>query len=971
MNTNVAPKVSRTAQLISRRSLSSTHFPIKEKELQDLIEEKSKELNNNELITSSKQGRSWLSWAKFCSRGIHELMDNLVIELVPNPNELFFYKRKLTTATMLRTRQYLNRSAPLALSGVRNASSLSSIKATPFRSNKKPTKPTTTKSPTSSQPLVIGIDLGTTNSAVAVMQGSIPQILSNEEDARTTPSVVAIEKSGKLLVGAPAKRQAVLNTENTFYASKRLIGRRYDEEEIKYDMSHVTYKIVPNINGDAWLEAHGKSYSPSQIGGFILNKMKEIAENSLNKEIKNAVVTVPAYFNDAQRQATKTAGELVGLNVLRVVNEPTAAALAYGLDKTKDGIVAVYDLGGGTFDISILDIEDGVFEVRATNGDTHLGGEDFDILLVRHILEDFKTKTGVDISGERDKVQRIREAAERAKIELSHVKETTIDLPFIKDTHHISMKLTEEELDAMTLHLINETIEPVKRALKDSDLDKEDIDEVILVGGMTRMPKIRSTVESLFKKKPNTSINPDEAVALGAAIQGGVLSGAIKDVLLLDVTPLTLGIETYGGLYSPLIPRNTVVPVKKTEVFSTGVDNQTGVEIRVFQGERQLVQDNQLIGNFKLSGIPALPKGVPKVEVSFDIDANGIINVSAKELTSGQETSISVVGSSGLTDSEIQRIIEEGEQFKEEDKVKKAKAQAARDIGLLVKDTENGIEVFKPLIEAEEGYPEMQKKIKEIEEAIEVAKSNGDITVQDLQRLSVELQAISMPPPLNSPRSSFNLLSKTSDRKPKQAEVIAASYLPLLNSSLTKACWAPLISMNVNSTPFSLSVDLIKSLPAGGTWLSKVPKNKTNSQFSLLNSLDLIKESSFMPLPRAWLWISVAKKQTAAETLLSNKVRQSLQVINSQLGILVIRFQWLFNLILVTQIGTWTIVSQGFRSNKVMVNRRTNNNVPVTSNLLSETSNWSSHLINLRPNNNSWESGVRIVWNVWMEGVKS
>lgn len=646
---------------------------------------------------------------------------------------------------MFHTRHLFSRNTKSLNVGAKYASSLASKPATPFRTHKKPAPSTTSQKTQSSETTVIGIDLGTTNSAVAVMQGPTPQILSNEEGARTTPSVVAIEKSGGLLVGAPAKRQAILNTENTFYATKRLIGRRYDDEEIKYDMRHVPYKIVPNMNGDAWLEAYGKSYSPSQIGGFILNKMKEIAETALDKQIKNAVVTVPAYFNDAQRQATKTAGELVGLNVLRVVNEPTAAALAYGLDKTNDGIIAVYDLGGGTFDISILDIEEGVFEVRATNGDTHLGGEDFDVILVRHILDEFKKNTGIDISGERDKVQRVREAAERAKIELSHVKETTIELPFIKDTHHISITLTEDELDDMTLHLINETIEPVKRALKDSDLDKEDIDEVILVGGMTRMPKIRSTVEKLFNKKPNTGINPDEAVALGAAIQGGVLSGAIKDVLLLDVAPLTLGIETYGGLYSPLIPRNTVVPVKKTEVFSTGVDNQTGVEIRVFQGERQLVQDNQLIGNFKLSGIPPLPKGVPKVEVAFDIDANGIINVSAKELTSGQETSITVVGGSGLSDVEIRRIIEEGEQFKEEDQVKKAKAQAARDIGLLVRDTENGIEVFKPFIEVEEGYAQMLEKIAEIETAIEVAKANGDITVKDLQRLSVELQEISMP----------------------------------------------------------------------------------------------------------------------------------------------------------------------------------------------------------------------------------
>jgi molecular chaperone DnaK len=593
-------------------------------------------------------------------------------------------------------------------------------------------------------PTVIGIDLGTTNSAVAVMRGTEPVIIENDEGARTTPSIVAVDKSGEVIVGNIARRQMVLNTENTFYATKRLIGRKYTDKEIKFDKEHVPYKIVENVNGDAWVEAFGKKYSPSQIGGFILNKMKETAEQHLGQEIKNAVVTVPAYFNDSQRQATKDAGQIVGLTVLRVVNEPTAAALAYGLDKTKEGIIAVFDLGGGTFDISILDIEDGVFEVRSTNGDTHLGGEDFDILLVQYILTYFKEKTGVDLSQDRQRIQRIREAAEKAKIELSHAKETTIDLPFIYDKHHISFKFTEDQLDSLTLHLINRTVEPVKRALRDADLTKEDIDEVILVGGMTRMPKIRKTVEQIFGKPPSTSVNPDEAVALGAAIQGAVLSGAIKDVLLLDVTPLTLGIETYGGVFSPLIPRNTVVPVKKTDIFSTGVDNQTGVDIRVFQGERGLVQNNKLIGNFRLSGIPPMPKGVPQVEVSFDIDADGIINVSAREKVSGQETSITVVGNSGLTEEEIERMVNEGEKYKEQDQVRKRRVEAATNVSLVVKDTESAIASFSDIIKEDEDYQIMLEKIEEVKQSVKEARDGAEVSVADLKKLSQELQDVSI-----------------------------------------------------------------------------------------------------------------------------------------------------------------------------------------------------------------------------------
>ncbi|CCH41775.1 Chaperone protein [Wickerhamomyces ciferrii] len=594
-------------------------------------------------------------------------------------------------------------------------------------------------------PTVIGIDLGTTNSAVAVMEGQQAKILENDEGQRTTPSVVAFKEDGERLVGNVAKRQAILNTHNTFYATKRLIGRRFNDDETKIDFNNFPYKIVENDNGDAWVESFGNKYSPSQIGGFILQKMKETAEAHLPQKVKNAVVTVPAYFNDSQRQATKDAGQIAGLNVLRVINEPTAAALAYGLDKTNDGIVAVFDLGGGTFDISILDIEDGVFEVRSTNGDTHLGGEDFDILLVQFILNDFEKKTGIDLSNEPEKVQRIREAAERAKIDLSHVKETTIDLPFIKDKHHISIKLTEDELDTMSLHLIQRTIDPVKRALKDADLKKKDIDEVILVGGMTRMPKIRTTVEEIFGKKPSTAVNPDEAVALGAAIQGGVLSGAIKDVLLLDVTPLTLGIETYGGIFSPLVSRNTTVPVKKTEIYSTGVDNQTGVDIKVYQGERGLVQDNKLVGNFKLSGIPPLPKGEPQVEVSFDIDADGIINVSAREKTSGKQTSITVIGNSGLTEEEIKRIIDEGEQNKGVDQIKKQKVQAATNAELVINDTETAISLaFGDVLKADPEYSDLEKHINATKEAIELGKSGGDIQVADIKNRSQALQEFSI-----------------------------------------------------------------------------------------------------------------------------------------------------------------------------------------------------------------------------------
>ncbi|EEQ39750.1 hypothetical protein CLUG_03878 [Clavispora lusitaniae ATCC 42720] len=568
---------------------------------------------------------------------------------------------------------------------------------------------------------VIGIDLGTTNSAVAVVEGKDARILENEEGGRTTPSVVAFTRDSQTLVGLPAKRQALINPRNTFFATKRLIGRKFEDEEVQKDINNVPYSIVRHESGDAYVQtSDGVRYSPSQVGSFILNKMKQVADTHLPSEAKHAVVTVPAYFNDSQRQATKNAGKLAGLDVLRVINEPTAAALAYGInEKQNDGVVAVFDFGGGTFDVSILDIEDRVFEVRATNGNTHLGGEDFDILLLDYILDDFKRKTGIDLSENRMAVQRVREAAEKCKIELSHVKESEINIPFIYEDKHIQMRLTEDELDNMSLHLINKTIDPVKRCIRDAELTVKDIDEVILVGGMTRMPKIRKVVEDLFKKTPNTSVNPDEAVALGAAIQGAVLSGQIKDVVLLDVTPLTLGIETYGGIFSPLIPRNTAVPVRKEQVFSTAVDGQTGVEIRVFQGERPMVKDNKLIGNFKLANIPYGPKGTPQIAVSFDIDADGIINVSATDKTpydkdsphynKPNSVSIQVSGQTGLSESEVQDILKQSAANAKKDAEYKKHVENATRVDILCTDAENALAQFGELMEEEE-----KKQIKDV-----------------------------------------------------------------------------------------------------------------------------------------------------------------------------------------------------------------------------------------------------------------
>src|SRR5579871_6762333 len=527
---------------------------------------------------------------------------------------------------------------------------------------------------------VIGIDLGTTNSCVAVMEGTTPKVIENAEGMRTTPSIVAFTDEGERLVGQPAKRQAVTNPERTIFAVKRLIGRRYDDPMVEKDKKLVPYKITRASNGDAWVEAEGKTYSPSQISAFILQKMKETAEAYLGSKVEQAVITVPAYFNDAQRQATKDAGKIAGLEVLRIINEPTAAALAYGLDKQKTGTIAVYDLGGGTFDISILEIGDGVFEVKSTNGDTFLGGEDFDMRLVNYLADEFQKEQGIDLRRDKLALQRLKEAAEKAKIELSSTTQTEINLPFItadaSGPKHLTMKLTRAKFEALVDDLVQKTIDPCRQALKDAGLTAAEINEVVLVGGMTRMPKVQEVVKQLFGKEPHKGVNPDEVVAVGAAIQAGVLQGDVKDVLLLDVTPLSLGIETLGGVFTRIIDRNTTIPTKKSQVFSTAEDNQNAVTIRVFQGEREMAADNKLLGQFDLVGIPPAPRGMPQIEVTFDIDANGIVNVSAKDKATGKEQQIRIQASGGLSETDIQKMVKDAEANAEADKKRKALAEA-------------------------------------------------------------------------------------------------------------------------------------------------------------------------------------------------------------------------------------------------------------------------------------------------------
>jgi molecular chaperone DnaK len=539
---------------------------------------------------------------------------------------------------------------------------------------------------------VIGIDLGTTNSCIAVMDGKTPKVLENAEGMRTTPSIVAFTDEGERLVGQPAKRQAVTNPERTIFAVKRLIGRRYDDPMVEKDKKLVPYKIVRASNGDAWVEIEGKSYSPSQISAFILQKMKETAEAYLGSKVEQAVITVPAYFNDAQRQATKDAGKIAGLEVLRIINEPTAAALAYGLDKTKTGTIAVYDLGGGTFDISILEIGDGVFEVKSTNGDTFLGGEDFDMRLVNYLADEFQKEQGIDLRRDKLALQRLKESAEKAKIELSSTTQTEINLPFITadaaGPKHLTMKLTRAKFEALVDDLIQKTIDPCRQAIKDAGLSAAEINEVVLVGGMTRMPKVQEVVKQLFGKEPHKGVNPDEVVAVGAAIQAGVLQGDVKDVLLLDVTPLSLGIETLGGVFTRLIDRNTTIPTKKSQVFSTAEDGQTAVTIRVFQGEREMAADNKILGQFDLIGIPAAPRGVPQIEVTFDIDANGIVNVSAKDKGTGKEQQIRIQASGGLSEGDIQKMVKDAEAHAEEDKKRKAAVEAKNHAEALVHSTE-------------------------------------------------------------------------------------------------------------------------------------------------------------------------------------------------------------------------------------------------------------------------------------------
>ncbi len=591
---------------------------------------------------------------------------------------------------------------------------------------------------------VIGIDLGTTNSCVAVLEGGDPVVIANSEGGRTTPSVVAFTDKGERLVGQIAKRQAITNPENTIFAVKRLIGRKYDSPEVQKDIQVLPYKIVKAPNGDAHVEVRGRAYSPAEISAIILQKMKQTAEDYLGEKVSEAVITVPAYFNDSQRQATKDAGRIAGLNVLRIINEPTAASLAYGLDKKSDQKIAVYDMGGGTFDISILEIGEGVFEVKSTNGDTHLGGEDFDLRVVDYLADEFKKDQGIDLRNDKMALQRLKEAAEKAKMELSTSQETEINLPFItadaSGPKHLNIKLTRAKLEALVEDLIEKTVEPCNIALKDAGLKPSDINEVILVGGMTRMPRVQEKVKEIFGREPSKSVNPDEVVAIGAAIQAGVLKGEVKDVLLLDVTPLSLGIETLGGVFTKLIEKNTTIPTRKSQIFSTAADNQTAVEIHVLQGEREMAADNKTLGRFQLVGIPPAPRGVPQIEVTFDIDANGIVHVSAKDLGTGKEQSIKITSSSGLTEEEIQQLIKEAELHAEEDRKKKELVEARNMADALIYNTEKSIKEVGDKID-ETTKADINRAIEDLKKAMEgdnaeEIKQKADALTQASHRLA-------------------------------------------------------------------------------------------------------------------------------------------------------------------------------------------------------------------------------------------
>ncbi|WP_026622352.1 molecular chaperone DnaK [Ensifer sp. WSM1721] len=590
---------------------------------------------------------------------------------------------------------------------------------------------------------VIGIDLGTTNSCVAVMDGKDAKVIENAEGARTTPSMVAFTDDGERLVGQPAKRQAVTNPENTLFAIKRLIGRTFEDPTTQKDKGMVPYKIIKADNGDAWVEAHGKTYSPSQISAMILQKMKETAESYLGEKIEKAVITVPAYFNDAQRQATKDAGKIAGLDVLRIINEPTAAALAYGLDKKEGKTIAVYDLGGGTFDISVLEIGDGVFEVKSTNGDTFLGGEDFDMRLVEYLASEFKKEQGIDLRNDKLALQRLKEAAEKAKIELSSSQQTEINLPFItadaSGPKHLTMKLSRAKFESLVEDLIQKTIAPCKAALKDAGVSAAEIDEVVLVGGMTRMPKVQETVKQLFGKEPHKGVNPDEVVAMGAAIQAGVLQGDVKDVLLLDVTPLSLGIETLGGVFTRLIERNTTIPTKKSQVFSTAEDNQSAVTIRVSQGEREMAADNKLLGQFDLVGIPPAPRGVPQIEVTFDIDANGIVQVSAKDKGTGKEHQIRIQASGGLSDAEIEKMVKDAEANAEADKKRREAVEARNQAESLIHSSEKSLKDYGDKVSETD-----RKAIEDAIAALKTAVEASEPDAEDIKAKTNTLMEVSM-----------------------------------------------------------------------------------------------------------------------------------------------------------------------------------------------------------------------------------